>query len=243
MYRSNGFARSISGAVLEAPSEELKIAATEIPDSVPMMFVVSAKSQEALPQHLNNYRNARRILMGFPGQGSQYQGMGRYLAQQSSGFSAIITDAANKASVLTGYPVLPFLVVSQLIRVKSPRFVFSFSNTPCALGWKVSVSMLTLSWATAWVKLRQQVCSLLMSQDLFFLLLTDLTSDCPGFQFRSWFAVCGCQGYPSRLLHPDPVIAASEEKVARYTSKLDVDSRVAIAVYNGPESRNLSPQI
>jgi hypothetical protein len=30
--------------------------------------------------------------------------------QQFSGFNAIITDAANKASVLTGYPVLPFLV-------------------------------------------------------------------------------------------------------------------------------------
>ena len=55
MYRSNGFAGSIAGAVLEAPSEELKIAATEIPDSVPMMFVVSAKSQEALLQYLNNY--------------------------------------------------------------------------------------------------------------------------------------------------------------------------------------------
>ena len=167
MYRSNGFAGSIAGAVLEAPSEELKkITAVEIPDSVPMMFVVSAKSQEALLQYLNNYLdfcldadaslfhsicytscvgrehyryrfacvatnmqdliarieerirvelpvsagNARRILMGFPGQGSQYQGMGRYLAQQFSGFNAIITDAANKASVLTGYPVLPFLV-------------------------------------------------------------------------------------------------------------------------------------
>ena len=56
MHRSNGFAGSIAGAVLEAPSEELKkITAVEIPDSVPMMFVVSAKSQEALLQYLNNY--------------------------------------------------------------------------------------------------------------------------------------------------------------------------------------------
>ena len=52
MYRSNGFAGSIPGAVLETPSEELKkIAATEIPDSVPMMFVV----KEALLQYLNSY--------------------------------------------------------------------------------------------------------------------------------------------------------------------------------------------
>ena len=55
MCRSNGFAGSIAGAVLEAPPEETKIETTEIPDSVPMMFVVSAKSQEALLQYLNNY--------------------------------------------------------------------------------------------------------------------------------------------------------------------------------------------
>jgi acyl transferase domain-containing protein len=137
MYRSNGFAGFIAGAVLEAPSEKLKITPTEIPGSVSMMFVVGAKSQEAL-QYLNNYLdfcldadtslfhsvcytscvgrehyrreryryrfacvatnmqdliarieerirvespvsagNARRILMGFPGRGSQYQGMSR----------------------------------------------------------------------------------------------------------------------------------------------------------------------
>ena len=31
-------------------------------------------------------------------------------------------------------------------------------------------------------------------------------------------------------------VAASEEKVARYISKSDIDGRVAIAVFNGPES-------
>jgi acyl transferase domain-containing protein len=54
--------------------------------------------------------NARRILLGFPGQGSQYQGMGRYLANQYSGFRSIIVEAANKAADLTGYPILPFLI-------------------------------------------------------------------------------------------------------------------------------------
>ena len=54
MPRSNGFAGSIAGAVLEAPSEELKIKPTEIPESVPMMFVVSGKSQEApVPEQLS----------------------------------------------------------------------------------------------------------------------------------------------------------------------------------------------
>ena len=54
--------------------------------------------------------NARRILLAFPGQRSQYQGMGRYLAAQCSGFQQIITDAANKAAALTSYSILPFLV-------------------------------------------------------------------------------------------------------------------------------------
>src|SRR6266571_5155543 len=54
--------------------------------------------------------NARRILFGFPGQGCQYQGMGRYLANQYSGFRKILTEAANKASELTGYLVLQYLV-------------------------------------------------------------------------------------------------------------------------------------
>jgi acyl transferase domain-containing protein len=36
--------------------------------------------------------------------------MGRYLANLYSGFCKIITDAALKASDLTGYPILPYLV-------------------------------------------------------------------------------------------------------------------------------------
>ena len=38
-------------------------------------------------------------------------------------------------------------------------------------------------------------------------------------------------------------VAASEEKVARYISKLDIDGRVAIAVYNGPESHVASGEL
>jgi acyl transferase domain-containing protein len=52
------------------------------------------------------------------------------------------------------------------------------------------------------------------------------------------------------LLRADPAhpggmaaVAASEEKVARYISKLDIDSRVAIAVYNGPESHVVSGEM
>lgn len=52
----------------------------------------------------------RRILFAFPGQGCQYQGMGRYLATQFSKFKDILSEAADRASGLTGYPILPYLV-------------------------------------------------------------------------------------------------------------------------------------
>jgi acyl transferase domain-containing protein len=52
------------------------------------------------------------------------------------------------------------------------------------------------------------------------------------------------------LLRADPahpggiaVVAASEEKVTRYISKLDIDSRVAIVVNNGPESHVVSGEM
>lgn len=53
------------------------------------------------------------------------------------------------------------------------------------------------------------------------ILLTDLISDCSGFQLRSWFAVRGRQSHPSpRRSRPScdgvAAVAASEEKVARY---------------------------
>jgi acyl transferase domain-containing protein len=166
-FRSNGFAGSIAGAILEAPSNDMKAEATShIPENTPLLFVVSAKSPEALRDYLNKYLDfcldaspslfpsicytscvgrehyryrfacvahniqdliarieerlqnppsapgstARRILFGFPGQGCQYQGMGRYLANQYSGFRELVAEAAVKASNLTGYPVLPYLV-------------------------------------------------------------------------------------------------------------------------------------
>jgi Acyl transferase domain len=250
IHRSNGFAGSIAGAVLEAPSEELKIVATDIPDSVPMMFVVSGKSQEALLQYLNNYLdfcldadaslfhsicytscvgrehyryrfacvatnmqdliarleeririglpvsvgNARRILMGFPGQGSQYQGMGRYLAQQYSGFNAIITDAANKASALTGYPILPLLVDQSAPRGLSidqsevaQVCIFIFQYSVCT--WLESLGI--HAHAVMGHSLGEIAAAGMFSSRVTGSLLTGLISNCSSFQFRGRFAICG----------------------------------------------------
>ncbi|KAF8959098.1 hypothetical protein BDZ97DRAFT_2078332 [Flammula alnicola] len=89
--------------------------------------------------------NARRILIGFSGQGSQYQAMGRYLANQYSGFRSIITDAANKASALTGYPILPYLVE------ESAPGNLSIDHSEVA-----QESIPTPLWDTAWKRLLQQ---------------------------------------------------------------------------------------
>jgi len=92
--------------------------------------------------------NARWILLAFPGQGSQYRGMGRYPATQYSAFQQIITDAANKAA-LTSYPILPFLVEDS----ESPPGDLTIDNsevTPVYIfnmlwrGWRALESRLTL---------------------------------------------------------------------------------------------------
>ena len=226
---------------MEAPTEELKIASTEIPDFVSMMFVVSGKSQEALLQYLNNYLdfvwmrtrlssiqsatpvalavkttdagllalpptcktslldlkresvglpvsvgNARRILTGFPRQGSQYQGMGRYLAQQYSGFNAIITDAANKASVLTGYPILPFLVDQSVPRGLSidqseiaQICIFIFQYSVCT--WSESLGI--HAHGVMGHSLGEVAAAGMFVSAFTGSLLTDLISDCSSFQF------------------------------------------------------------
>ncbi|KAF8797417.1 hypothetical protein BYT27DRAFT_7265734 [Phlegmacium glaucopus] len=174
-----------------------------IQSATPVVSVVNTTDIERIGEGLPvSAGNARCALMGFPGQGSQYQGMGHYLAQQYSSFNAIMTDAANKVSALTGYLILPFFVDHILY----------------ALGWNVLVSMLMPSWATAWEKSLQQVYSLLMLHDF-------------------------CLYIQSVIARAFSFEVASEEKVAHYISKLDIDSHVAISVYKGPESHIVSGEM
>ncbi|KAF8900861.1 hypothetical protein CPB84DRAFT_1778561 [Gymnopilus junonius] len=256
---SNGFAGSIAGTILEAPSES----------STPMMFVVSGKSHDALTEYLQNYLdfclnapaslfhsicytscvgrehhryrfaciahnmqdliariedrlqntspppsgNARRILLAFPGQGSQYQGMGHYLANQYSGFRSIISDAANKAAALTGYPILPYLVEDS-----APGHL-SIDQSEVA-----------------------QVCIFIFQ-----------------YAIATWLETLGIHAHAvmgtfvvtrAKLLRADPAkpagmvaVAASEERVATYIEKLALKDRVAIAVYNGSDAIVVSGEL
>lgn len=60
-----------------------------------------------------------------------------------------------------------------------------------------------------------------------------------GLQFVIARATLLCAAYPGGMA----AVTASEEKAAHYISKLDIDSRVTIAVYNGPESHVVSGEM
>lgn len=171
---ANGFSGTVAGVVLEdskkhvAHSVGLSINETEAPEDFPMLFVVSAKSAEALTQYLWKYLDfcrttsssdfrsvcyttclgrehyryrfacvvgnmgslikvledrldcmsspstfnpaACRIAFAFPGQGSHYQGMASDLVTRYPGFKGVLTSAASTAFMLSGYPILSFLV-------------------------------------------------------------------------------------------------------------------------------------
>lgn len=50
------------------------------------------------------------LVLGFPGQGSQYQGMARDLADANSDFKAILTRVTEKAAEITGFSLVPSLL-------------------------------------------------------------------------------------------------------------------------------------
>ncbi|PPQ84949.1 hypothetical protein CVT25_004462 [Psilocybe cyanescens] len=288
---SNGFAGSIAGAILEAPTEDMKPRSSpSIPDTIPMMFVVSAKTQDGLTQYLENYLdfclnapasdfhsicyttcvgrehyryrfacivsnmqdliarledrlqnnsspsggNARRILLGFPGQGSQYQGMGRYLASQYSGFRTIITDAANKASTLTGYPILPYLVE------ESAPSKLSIDQSEvaqvCIFIFQYAMSM--------WLESIGIQAHAVMGHSLGEIAAA-VVARAFSFEVGLQFVVVR-----SKLLRADPskpagmaAIAAAEDKIARYIETLGLKDRVAVAVYNGTDAHVVSGEL
>ncbi|KAJ7127893.1 hypothetical protein C8R44DRAFT_616608 [Mycena epipterygia] len=120
-----GFAGTISGTILEAPPLTTSQGTCKAAESSWMLFAISAKSRDALHEYLQTYlefcANARaadfhastpnpRIILAFPGQGSQFQGMASALAGRFCAFKAILTDAANMASPLAGFDLLSLLL-------------------------------------------------------------------------------------------------------------------------------------
>ena len=177
-YSANGFAGTIAGVVLEEPKEHVIHSADSLSgdetetlgEDFPMLFVVSAKSAEALNQYLRKYLDfcrtaptpnfrsicyttclgrehyryrfacvvsnmenlikvlddrldsmstrasfnpasaACRIAFALPGQGSHYPAMASGLVARYPGFKDILDSAASAAAMMSGYPILSFLV-------------------------------------------------------------------------------------------------------------------------------------
>ncbi|CAA7264464.1 unnamed protein product [Cyclocybe aegerita] len=288
---SNGFAGSIAGAILEAPSEDMKPQPTaRIPENMPMLFVVSGKSEAALTQYLNNYLdfcleapassfhsvcyttcvgrehyryrfaciannmqdliariedriqnppatnggNARRILFGFPGQGSQYQGMARSLATQYSGFRNVVTEVANKASALTGYPILPYLVE------ESAPGHMSIDQSEVA---QVCIFVFQYSMAT-WLETLGVQAHAVMGHSLGEI-AASVIAGASSFDHGLQFVVIRAKLLRADPAHPGGMaaVAAPEERVNHYISSLGLRGRVAIAVHNGPDSIVVSGEL
>ncbi|KAF9473131.1 ketoacyl-synt-domain-containing protein [Pholiota conissans] len=288
---SNGFAGSIAGTILEAPTDDMKpVVSTNIPENIPMMFVVSGKSQGALMDYLNKYLdfclnadpslfhaicytsctgrehyryrfacvvsnmqdliariedriqntsstsggNARRILLGFPGQGSQYQGMGRYLSNQFSGFRNIMEYAAEKAALLTGYPILPFLVE------ESAPGKLTIDHSEVA---PVCIFVFQYSVAT-WLESLGVHAHAVMGHSLGEIAAA-VVARAFSFDIGLQFAV-----QRAKLLRADPTrpagmvaIQATEDRVAQYIQKLGLGGRVSIAVYNASDAHVVSGEL
>jgi acyl transferase domain-containing protein len=163
--RANGFAGTVAGAILEAPVLPT-LQSSSGNSTSPMLFVLSAKTQVALVQYVQDYiqfckhadtsdfssicytsclgrehykyrftcvtRSVVELLeklegeltrlrstkidvnrpfpvLGFPGQGAQYQGMARALSLRYPRFLSILSQTADTASDAAGFPVFPYL--------------------------------------------------------------------------------------------------------------------------------------
>lgn len=71
-------------------------------------LITNLNSALVLPEPVKPSRV--RLIIGFPGQGSQYQGMARDLARANSGFGSILVRTAEHATKLAGFSVLSFLL-------------------------------------------------------------------------------------------------------------------------------------
>ncbi|TFK38563.1 hypothetical protein BDQ12DRAFT_116355 [Crucibulum laeve] len=287
---ANGFAGTISGTILEEPERKAisSQASIEEPSQQPMLFVVSAKTQDGLTEYLRKYvdfcRKAipaqfssicytscvgrehyryrfacvatdmedliwrleeklsskspgksstgpNRILFGFPGQGSQYQGMARELSERYSGFKSIIAEAANQAMALTGHPILSLLTdtecdsdlsIDQSEIAQICIFIFQYSMS---------------RWLQTFGIQPQAVMGHSLGEIAAVVVAGALTFD-QGLQFVVKRA---------HLLRADPenpggmaAIAETEDVIMGYIDSLELGDELALAVYNGSKSHVIS---
>ncbi|KDR66938.1 hypothetical protein GALMADRAFT_232329 [Galerina marginata CBS 339.88] len=174
---------------------------------------------------------ARRIAFAFPGQGSQYQGMATNLVNRYPEFKDILSFTSASASQVSGYPILSFLVE----KVNSYQVSIDDSQVAqiCIFVYQYSLFL--------WLETLGIEASAVLGSSLGEI---------------SAAVVAGAMSYEvglelvvkrAKLLRSDPfqtggmaIIASSEENILQLFRQLGLDSRLVIAVYNGPESHVIS---
>ena len=73
-------------------------------------LIVKLESELSLLRSTKVSVSSPRPVLGFPGQGAQYQGMAHVLAQRYPRFRTILSEAAGAATSTAGFSVLPYLI-------------------------------------------------------------------------------------------------------------------------------------
>ncbi|KAJ6632258.1 hypothetical protein B0H10DRAFT_1771537 [Mycena sp. CBHHK59/15] len=282
-----GFAGTLAGAILEAPTVETTDVSEPTGKSTWMLFVLSAKSRNALHKYLQiyldfcldasatdftsicytscvgrelyrhrfacvvkdlddlvqrlkdqlsrgqsatSYLTNPRLVLAFPGQGSQFYEMATALAARFPDFRAILADAASTASSLAGFDILPLLVggdqptdeIDKSAVAQICIFVYQYSVCQFLRRFGI-VPDAVLGNSLGEISAAVEAGAL--SYDL-------------GLQFVVARA---------KFLSPDPdrpagmaAIAASETTILQSIQDLCISERVVIAVFSGPNSHVVS---
>ncbi|RDB30947.1 6-deoxyerythronolide-B synthase EryA1, modules 1 and 2 [Hypsizygus marmoreus] len=282
-----GFAGTLSGVAVEAPSNSVDHHMVLAEVSSPLLFVISAKTQLALLAYIRLYldfcsdaptsafrsicytscvgrehyrhrfacvaRDMQQLIsslkerlfsgvqassnlsnpcvaFGYPGQGSQFSGMAKDLAVQYSGFRSILSEYANLAGSLSGYPVLRLLLgtsdcnddinQSQIAQI-------------CIFVYQCSVS----KWLE-WLEVRPQgVVGHSLGE-----IAAAVSAGALSFTDGLHFVIARASALKANPACPGAMaaVAAPEAIISNYISSLNVTDRVTIAVFNGMESHVIS---
>ncbi|KAF9012766.1 hypothetical protein BDQ17DRAFT_1420105 [Cyathus striatus] len=283
-----GFAGAISATVIEAPSpkpESGTVSKTNT-NGIPLLFVASAKSEQALTAYIKTYLllcqsatetlirsicytscvgrehyryrfacvassiaeliqkleerlqnpseylsiSKPRVLFGFPGQGSQFNGMARDLANAYSGFRRILTEYAQYASTQANISILPLLLGTSQ----------STDGTEQSEVAQVCIYVFQCA-VTVWLKSLGLEPRAVLGHSLG---EVSAAVSAGALQHKDGLRLVIAR---ARTLKANPpfsgamaAIAAPEQVIRDYIDSLRVEGRVVIAVSNGEESHVIS---
>ncbi|KAF8529293.1 polyketide synthetase [Hysterangium stoloniferum] len=244
-----GFAGTNAGAIVESPPINANTMTLDTSESSPMIFVVSAKTQSALLTYVQTYldfcnlapENAFRsiftvmsspqLILGFPGQGSQFNGMANDLADRFSGFRAILTEYAQLATSFAGYPVLPLLL--KRTGEQDKEIDQSEIAQLCIFVYQCAI----VKWLESLGIQGQAVIGHSLGE-----IAAAVASRGIDYVDGLKFVIARADALKANNSNPGGMVAisASEAIILKYIRDLDITDHVVIAVFNGEENHVVS---